>query len=76
MLIDDTRLQRDPSSIDAETIQSDTQAAIDMLQDLQSQYETASILGSFFPADCFEQPSKRVLIILADKNSRRREKSP
>lgn len=38
----DIRLQEEHGSIEAEAIQSDTQAAIDLLQDLQSQYETVS----------------------------------
>ncbi|EED21426.1 ABC ATPase, putative [Talaromyces stipitatus ATCC 10500] len=60
-------LQQDTASIDAQTLQSDTQAAIDMLQDLQSQYETMKaidvekqarkiLLGLGFNEDMLSRP--------------------
>lgn len=40
------RLQEDQASIDAEAIKSDTQDALDLLQDLQSQYEAVNMIDA------------------------------
>uniref|UniRef100_A0A093UVT7 GTP 3',8-cyclase n=1 Tax=Talaromyces marneffei PM1 TaxID=1077442 RepID=A0A093UVT7_TALMA len=54
-------LQEDHASIDAEAIQSDTQAAIDLLQDLQSQHEAMKVVD-------VENQARKILLGLGFKN--------
>ncbi|QKX62157.1 uncharacterized protein TRUGW13939_09314 [Talaromyces rugulosus] len=55
-------LDQDPTSIDAETITIDTKAAVDLMEELQSQYDTIKVVD-------IEQQARKVLFGLGFKEA-------